>query len=404
MNPVYTPYFPIQLPANLKYIDSKGNLVSQLYPVAYNAQMDNAMTGAISLNLAATNTLITQINQVNAQLITYAQTTIPGLQSQITALQTSGATAIPQVNSYCLNGNQVVPINVAVSNLISNTCSYNAVLGTPSNLTKGILAECANLNTSPAYSQSSVMSGLTGWINTPLTIADSFNNMWIAYCDARAGITQAVAQSNVTCANIYINYQGVYNMNAQTISMYFYSSSIPAAFSVSGGSSGTFTVTDVYGNIYTQSFNLYTTIQTGSIILNIASSALAQNSSYSVVLSYSLTSTTPALGCNGSIPNTVVNNTSTCPVTVLTATGTTTLQYVFTPTILNNVTYTVNLINSSGSTSGSTVLATNTYNNPVAPVTGVFSGLISKTLYFVRVSVTVGNTTTTCPLISQSTS
>lgn len=404
MNPIYTPYFPIQLPSNLKFIDGKGNLVSQLFPVAINAQSDNVQTGAISLNLGATNTLIIEMASVMNQLVTYNDTTIPGLQSQITAIQTSGAVAIPQVNGYCLNSNTVVPLNVAVTNLISNTCSYNSALGTPTAINNAILAECSSLNTLPAYSQNSAMSGLTGWIATPNTLAASFNNIWLAYCDARVGITQAISQSNITCADISINYQGVYNMSAQTISMYFYSSSIPTAFSSSGGASGTFTITDVYGNVYTQSFNLYTTIQTGSIILNVSTSALAQNSSYSVLLSYSLSSTTPALGCNGNIIGTVVNNTSTCPIIVATPLSTSTLQYTFTPTIINNVTYTISLINSSGSTSGNTVLATNTYNNPVTPTTGTFTNLMTHTLYFIRTSVTVGNVTTTCPLISQTTS
>jgi len=404
MTTPYTPYFPIQLPALLKFTDASGNLVSQLYPVAPTPQLDNAQTGALSLNLAATNTLITEMNQVQQQILIYNQTTIPGLQAQITAIQTSGAVAIPQVNGYCLNGNTVVPINVAVANLISNTCSYNTALGTPTALANATLAEGPTLNTLPAYSQVSAMSALTGWISSSTTSASAINNLWLAYLDARAGITQALTQSNITCASIILNYQGVYNMNAQTISMYFYSSSIPAAFSASGNNSGTFKITDNYGNTYTQTFNLYNAVSTGSVILNIASSSLQQNSSYNAVLSYTFTSTTPSLGCNGSIPNTIVNNTSECPVTTAVATGPTGIQFTFTPTLINNVTYSISLINSSGTTSGSTVLATQTYTNPLAPVTGVFNNLTTRTLYFIRVSVITGNVTTTCPLISQTTS
>lgn len=400
-----TPYFPIQLPFNLRFNDLNGNPVTQLFPVAATTQLDNPMTGAISLGLSATNTLISQMNQVNTQLGIYNSTTLPDLQAQINAINTSGAVAIPQVNAQCLSSpiNQSVPVTTATTYLLTNACAYNTVLGTPTAITNAILAQCTNLNTSPAYSQNSAMSGLPGWVSVLTNLAQAFNNLEIAYCDMRAGVTQALAQSNVTCANIHIHYQGVYNMNAQTISMYFYSSSIPAAFSNSGASSGTFTVTDIYGNVYTQSFNLYTTVQTGSIILNIASSALAQNSSYEVVLSYALTSTTPALGCNGSIPNTVVNNTATCPVVVTSAISGPGIQYTFTPTIITNVTYSISLINSSGTTSGGTVLATNTYNNPVAPTTGSFTGLTINTLYFIRVSVTVGENTTVCPLTSQRT-
>jgi len=397
-----TPYFPIQLPANLKFINASGNTVSQLPPVAATAQLDNAQTGAISLNLAATNNLINQTAVINQTLISY-NTQLTSLQTQITAINTSGAVAIPQVNGGCLTSpvGQVLPINVAVTNLISNTCAYNTVLGTTTQLTNAILAQCNNLNTLQAYSQNSVMSGLTGWISTVTNIAQSFNNLWLAYCDMRTGVTQALAQSSITCADITLNYQGVYSMSAKTITMYFYTSSIPSNFSSSGSSSGTFTITDTYGNVYTQSFNLYSTVTTGSIVLNIGASALAQNVTYEAVLSYSLTSTTPSLGCSGSIPNTIINNTSTCPVVVLSAIAGPAIQYILTPTLISNVTYNVSLINSSGSTSGGTVLSTNSYNNPSTPTIGSFTGLTPSTLYFVRVTVITSENTTICPAQSQ---
>lgn len=397
-----TPYFPIQLPANLKFINASGNPVSQLPPVAATAQLDNPQTGAISCNLAATNDLINEMSVVNKTLLSY-QTTLNSLQSQITAINTSGAVAIPQVNGQCFSGNTAVPVTTATTYLLSNACSYNTVLGTTTALTNAILAQCNNLNTLPAYSQNSAMSGLSGWVSTVTTIAQSFNNLWLAYCDMRAGVTQALAQSNVTCADIHINYQGVYNMSAKTITIYFYTSSIPANFSASGSSSGTFRITDVYGNTYTQTFDLYTTIGVGSLVLNISSSALAQNTSYEAVLTYNLTSTTPSLGCSGSIPNTIINNTATCPVVTLSAVAGPGIQYTFTPTLISNVTYNVSLINSSGTTSGGTVLATNSYNNPAAPTIGSFTGLTPSTLYFVRVTVITPDNTTICPAQSQST-
>ncbi len=386
---------PLTVAANLRYFDANGDLVDKLFPLDY-----------ISLTGASTSNLIVQVAQIDTILSQYS-VRITALESAVNTIQTSGVTFMLYVNGGCFSSpiNTTMKINDAVTSIITNSCAYNTTLGTTTALASSISAlGIASLNALPAYSQNSIMSGLTGWKTTLSTTADLENNLALAYLDARAGITQALSQSAITCADVKIVYAGVYNISARTITVYFYSSSIPANFSGSGSSSGTFTITDTAGNTYTQTFNLYTTVGTGSIVLNIASSALLQNSSYTSLLTYALTSTTPALGCNGGIPGTVVNNTQTCPNTTATALSSTQVQFSFTPTVLENAVYTVDLLNTSGVTSGTTVIATKTYTNPTTVTTDQFNNLTTHTTYYVRVSVTINTVTTVCPSISVNTS
>lgn len=399
--PLYIPNEPLQVAKNLRFVDLNGDLVTQLYPVGI--PTDTPTTGYISCIGAKLSNFIDDYNQTLVTLGNY-NSRISTLEVEVAAIQASGATAIPSVNAGCLSSpaNQILPINVVTANLVANSCDYNTALGTPSALNSAIAAMCANLGTSAAYSQNSTMSGLAGWINTPANIAQSFANLWLAYCDARAGITQALEQSSITCADIQVNYSGVYNLGTRTITMYFYGSSIPANFSGSPSPNATFTITDTAGKTYSQTFNLYSIVGTGSLELDISDSALYENSTYTSVLSYTLTSTTPTITCTGSIPGTVINNSVTCPNMNVSAASSTSIQFTLTPSVISNVVYTVQLLATSGST-GTTILQTKTYTDPASPVTDTFTGLSSSTTYGIVVSVTTNEKTTVCPFIIQAT-
>ena len=292
------PYFPLQLPANLKFIDALGNPVSQLYPWGATPQLTSPTTGALSLNMAATNTLIDEMRQVNIILANYA-TTLVSLQTQINNINTSGATALPNVNGGCLTGppNQSIGLATATTLLIANSCAYNNVLGTPTALANSILAQCNNLNTLPAFSQNSVMSGLTGWKTSPLTIADTINNQWLSYCDARAGITEALAAVTPDCSQVIISFAASMPNFYSGLDLYFQGYTfIPDGFT-DGGSS--ITVTDGMGGILVQSFKIVTTSNTpGALVLNTSGSTLSPTSdTYLVNVSSNVVNSSLGLTC-----------------------------------------------------------------------------------------------------------
>lgn len=312
-NPVYTPYYPLNVAKNLRFINSNGILVTEMYPIGTTngTNTDTPETGYISLIGSVLSQQIDNYTDILGVLSTY-NTDIITLQGQVLAIQTSGATAIPQVNGACLNGNSVQPINVITTLLVSNTCAYNTVLGTPTSLNLAILAEgSGTLNTQPAFSQNSTMSGLSGWITSPITIADSINNSWIAYKDARSGITNALAAITPTCAQVKVEYQAVL-IGGPVINLYFSGYTfIPTGF-IDNGS--TVQVTDTSNNKFIQSINIVT-LSTNNTPLSISTSGNTlspTSTSYTVQVNSSVINSTLGISCQKTVIKTV-NTAATSP-------------------------------------------------------------------------------------------
>jgi len=294
---------PLSVAGPLRYIDSNGNLVTQLFLVDYTTLIGNTV-----------GTQVTQIGTINNILTAYA-TTLASLQTQITAIQTSGATFIPYVNGGCLNGNASAQVQTVTTLLVTNACSYNTILGTPTALAQAVVAQPSGLNTLPAFSQSGTMSGLAGWKSAPTTIADSENNQWIAYGDARAGIATALAAVTPTCAQVIINYQAV--MNNFYAGMYVYFNGytfIPTGY-IDAGSS--IQVTDGHGGILLQSINIVTlSTATSPLILNTSGSTLsATATTYTVKVTSKVTNAVLGTNCQQELSQIVFTGTipgSTC--------------------------------------------------------------------------------------------
>lgn len=400
----YVPNGPLNVAANLRFTDDNGIVVTQLYPVnPLGAAYDTPTTGYISRIGAVLSEQIDLYDQVTAILTTY-NSRISTLEVDVAAIQASGATTIPNVNARCLStpANQTLPIDQVLNSFIPTWCEFVGVTGDSSGLSGAILAEGATtLNALPAYSQDSAMAALSGWVSTPTTIANSINNLWLAYLDMRVGVTRALNQSNVTCSSIVIEPSGIYSIANRTITLYFPGSYIPTNFSDNGSH---LLVQDTLGNSFTMNFNALTAVNTdGNLAIDISSSILSEISDYTVTFTYDVISTTPALGCTRSIVVDVNNTIAVCPNLTTTAYAgggsTASILFSFSPTVTTDVVYTVDLLDTSGSTSGSTI-DTKTYNNPTVPIVDSFTGLTNATAYGVRVTVTINGEPNICTTIT----
>jgi hypothetical protein len=377
--------------ANLRFKDSNGILVTEMYPVnSIEGQPDTPETGYIMHIGARLSASIDTINAINTIIESYS-TRLDNLEAEVSQILASGATTIPLVNGGCLNSNTVDEVQNVVGLLVENSCDYNEVLGSISQLNTAILSQCANLNTENAYSQNTDMAGLSGWFTTPTTIGQSLSNLWRSYCDMRTGVTQALSQSNITCASITMTISGYYNPSTRELTVYTGGSHLPSNFSETGSSE--LVVKDSYGNETSITMDIESVLAAGFVTIDLTSSGLSQTSNYSVFFTWDVESTTPALGCNGTRVITVTNTVVVCTPVSITP-GSTTVQFSFTPYITSNVIYTLQLL----SASGTVVEATNTYVNPTISVSGSFTGLSTSTTYYIQLTVSVGGVETICPL------
>jgi hypothetical protein len=93
------------------------------------------------------------------------------------------------VTSQCASAptpGQTLLIQNAFSNLETSFCNLLGTVGFSTSLISAINNQCPGLSALPQLSDSElVMNDISGWVETPTTIADSINNLWLTICDMR---------------------------------------------------------------------------------------------------------------------------------------------------------------------------------------------------------------------------
>jgi hypothetical protein len=270
----YVSNTPLVVARNLRFLVA-GIPVTEMLPIGMvgNVVNDNPETGYISRIGAILSDQIDLYNTVQNTLNQY-EIDINSLDVRVTALEISGTT-VPSVNSQCYNSNSAILVTDMVELLTYDMCQYKPVLGTPTTLTLGLNTSApGTTNQLDAFSQNSTLSNLNGWNPTlSPTVADTINNIWLAYFDARAGITKTLEAVTPNCSQVIIDYQAVYSTSTETVNLFFSGYSfIPIGY-LDGGS--IVTITDGLGGIYETGFDIVNQSTTvDPLALSISGSAL----------------------------------------------------------------------------------------------------------------------------------
>jgi len=369
--PNWVPNILITLPSNLQYNDTNGNPVTSLYPYSYLVLVGQSVNNLIS-NYTTLSTEVTTINSEIAHL--YAVT------SGITAPYVT-----PEINPQCLmSGCTLQPIDQVLSELLTSYCGLNSFLGGISGLASAITTECPNLSTSKSFaSPTASMGSISGWVTNPTTVANTLTNIWLTLCDARVGISNALAAVTPTCSQVIVNFAALVVSYTSGINVFFDGYTfIPSGFT-DGGS--TIIVTDSANNTYTQAINLVT-LSTTATPLNIAitGTVLIPTSNYTITVKSILTNSTLGLTCNKTTNIAVQNNISYCP-TINATPGAGSVTFTLNPYLTTSVTYRVDLYAASGGTSQQNT----SFTNPSTIQTGTFSGLARTTNYTLVTTTTL---------------
>jgi hypothetical protein len=127
------------------------------------------------------------------------------------------------------------------------------------------------------------LSNLNGWLPTLTpTIADTINNIWLAYFDARTGIETVLEAVTPNCSQVIVDFQSVYSSSAAGFNLYFSGYSfIPSGY-LDGGS--TITITDDQSGILYTGFDIVNQAQdTNPLFLSISASTLSPTSAFYTV-------------------------------------------------------------------------------------------------------------------------
>ena len=169
-------------------------------------------------------TLQSIINELcdHADDITTLQNTVIDLQNQIDNIDVNPTIDEPVITT-CLTGPN--PVSETVISVTEDYCEYKGVVGSELDIQSAMSQQCANLN--------SALSSTAGWIISPENLAQTVNNLWIAYCnllDRVKSIEDTCCAVN--CDSVKIGFITTFNDN-QTVTLSFTPGSgsmIPAGF------------------------------------------------------------------------------------------------------------------------------------------------------------------------------
>ena len=173
----------IPLPTCLQY-DDAGETITELPYREYIILLADTiclMWTAIGDNATAIGNLETEVTAINAWIAAYKPPDPTTIVSQCASHTTPGTT---------------VEISTAFETLETYLCAYVTSLGTTTDWTNAISFVCASLKDEPQMGDLSlVMSDITGWIDTPGNVSETYSNLWLSVCDLRSGL-QTLLESN----------------------------------------------------------------------------------------------------------------------------------------------------------------------------------------------------------------
>lgn len=239
-------------------------------------QYTDSGTGLLVTTAKLDSYAVLTANKVCDILSTIAiiQTTLTDHESRLIILENcvlpcSTATGEPDVISSCiLAGSGLIPASTLLLALETAYCNLEDAVGTPSLISTAVNAQCI-IGTDSLVGSTGTYGGLTGWVNSPATLAESVNNLWLVVCDMHAAITSI--QLNCcpgACDSVVFLYTGTVVETSRIptdIELLFTSSNVPTGYNDCGGTT-TVAIADKVGGTTYATFNFTSYAATTTVL------------------------------------------------------------------------------------------------------------------------------------------
>ena len=366
------------LPACLQYNDPSGNPVTQLRLDEFATLIANQ----VCTNLASINTINSTLTSIDNRVSILEACVLP----------CSGAVTEVQIVPTCVsNVGQLTNVSVVVLALESAFCALQTAVGLPSAISSAIAQTAITGSTNSLTNSSTSYGSITGWNNSPSTLAQSVQNAWIVIDD----LYNAVASIQTNCCPggcdavtfAYTTAVGTTSTGiVDSIIFNFQGSTIPSSFNDTSGYS-IVTLTDALGASLTQIVSV-SSLQNNPSGVTISTGTLNTQQDIAVQVAFSVTDGVDT--CTATQSNTI-SGTVPCVTPVTSAVTSDGVTVTFPNVLGSTAVYTIDILDGAG-----VVAATYTANNPGSSVSHAFTGLNSGTAYTVRVTIAFGGATEVC--------
>jgi len=346
------------LPVGLRYHDLNGDLVTQLPLVDY-------------LQLVG-NHIVTLINDVDT--LTSA---VDDLTQRVTTIENNLPTYVP-VPEISMPGimpdSALYPLEDVLTQLALQFIALRNATGTPTALSTAVTFQGTALKNQQQLSSTGVMHDISGWVSTPVTVADTIKNMWLTILDMRAAMVSClIPTGSVTCNDVVIGFTAVVNPTGNYVTLNFLTSDIPSGFYDENPLGSILHVTDAAGHSWYTRVNVsqLASSVTG-IQINLANTSINAN----LDLTFALTTvvTNGQISCTKNTTVTTSTTVNAC-TSVSFVPAQTSISWSFNPPVTENIVYALSI---SG---GSLSPLVRSYTNPSSVVSDSITGLTADTTY-----------------------
>lgn len=301
----------------------------------------------------------------------------------------------PDVFSSCILPDQTVAASVLLLALETAFCNLQDAVGAPPLITAAINQAGCITASDAMLSSAGTYGGVSGWINTPTTLAHAVGNAWVVICDMH----QAIQTIQANCCpgpcdetvfaydtSIVTNNVG----NPTGVEFIFSNSNIPSGFIDCGGNT-IITITDVNGVSANQNFVFSNYAGTNTpFVFNLSSSTLNLFANLNTSISFCITNDIDQ--CEELITN-VVESAAACPSPVTIEGVTQDEAFITFQNVLgNSAIYTVTLTDLDDGSSNNII----TVSNLPLSASIHLTNLESDTNYQIELELTLNGITQAC--------
>jgi len=340
--------------------------------------------------------ILEQINEINTQLEDH-ETRIQVIESCV--LDSNGDCNLgggdPNVFSTCILENQTIAASTLLLALETAFCDLREAVGTPPLVNAAINQAVCITNSEPMLSSSGTYDNITGWIETPTTLAHAVGNAWIVICDMYQAIK--TIQTNCCpgpCDETIFSYETSIITNSvgnpTGVEFNFVNSNIPSGFTDCGGQT-TISITDSNGVLANNNFTFSNYAGTNTTYeFNLSSSTLNLYSNLNTSISFCVTNGTDQ--CEETVTSSV-EAAITCPTNLGVSDITEESAILsFTNTLGTSAIFKFTITDLDDGSSNNIISVSNLPFNPSVDLTG----LEANTNYEVVLEISLNGVTQTC--------
>jgi len=309
------------------------------------------------------------------------------------AISNQEAYQLPKLFPVCIGSpTESMSLDVFVQTLEEQYCTLYNAIGSPTEIYNAISDYSSDMNSRPALGTGGgTMGSKDGWVSDPGNLANTINNLWIAYLDLYSAVRNIQLNCcNGACDDIELVFDAT--LESRILKLYF-TGSIPANLTSCVPAGSMFKIADASGNYINVQVDIKNNMNnTSGVSVDLNSTPLNFADDLTVTSVFCFNDTTTGSVCQNYLEK-VVNNNLDCPTLNITS-GYTSVTFDFL-TGAGTLTYSVQLFNSSNVM----VQSQNVGVTGVTTISGTFSSLDYGTGYKIRIQMITASNTKSCPFV-----